>query len=622
MRPGVYFTVRASLVVGILLGLLAGLPALAADAALANRMRGHPSPYLAMHADDPVAWQDWNAAVLERARREGKLVLVSIGYFTCHWCHVMQRESFRNREIAAYLNRHFIPVKVDRELEPALDARMLEFAESTRGQGGWPLNVFLTPQGHPLFAALYAPPTEFKEILTKLNGLWVKDRDALARLAAAEAGGGRGPGGPEIDGATARGYAKALLDAVAGNADDINGGFGNQSKFPSVPQLEFLLAKQAAQPDAKLATFLRLTLDSMAALGLHDEIGGGFFRYTVDPTWKTPHFEKMLYDNALLARLYLRAARVLKQPRYQQIAIETLEFMERELRQADGGYIAALSAVDDRNVEGGYYLWSDAELGKILDAEELRAVRLAWGMIDAAPFEAGHLPMRAREPADVAKQLELSETIVRERIASATRKLRESRASRSLPRDTKVLAGWNGLALTALIEAERVTGDAKYRARAEALHRVLATRFWDGKSLRRALTAAGKPVGSVALEDYAFVSEGLVAFAAWSGRESDFVLARSVIDAAWQRFYGKQGWRLSETKLVAGREGDDAIVDGPLPSPSATLIAATLELAERRGEKALRNRALGALNSGHPQLAADPFWHATHVGVMLAAIGH
>jgi uncharacterized protein YyaL (SSP411 family) len=602
----------------LLLGLVACLSSLAADGALVNRMRGHPSPYLAMHADDPVAWQDLNAAVLERARREGRLVLLSIGYFTCHWCHVMQRESFRNREIAALLNRYFIPVKVDRELEPALDARMMEFAESSRGQGGWPLNVFLTPQGYPLFAALYAPPAEFKEILTRLNELWTKDRAALMRLAAAEAGGGKGPGKAKIDGAEARRYANALLDAVAANADDINGGFGDQSKFPSVPQLEFLLARHVARPDAKLAAFLDLTLGNMASLGLHDELGGGFFRYSVDPTWKTPHFEKMLCDNALLARLYLRSARVLKQPRYEQIAAETLEFMERELKHPDGGYIAALSAVDDQNIEGGYYLWSDAELRKLLSPDELKIARSAWGMTDAAPFDAGHLPMHAREAAEVARQVGKTPAALREQLASAASKLRAARAQRALPRDTKVLAGWNGLALTALVEAAQITGDPRYRQRAEALHGVLATHFWDGKSLRRAVSA-GLPAGSVALEDYAYVGEALVAFGALSGREVDFALARHVIDDGWRRFYGKQGWRLSESALVAGRAGDDAVVDGPLPSPSATLIAATLELAERSSDNALRQRALGALNSGHAQLAADPFWHATHIAVMLDA---
>jgi len=591
---------------------------MAADAALANRMRGHPSPYLAMHADDPVAWQEWNPSVLQRARREGKLVLLSIGYFSCHWCHVMQRESFRNRDIAAYLNRHFIPVKVDRELEPALDAQMMEFAESTRGQGGWPLNVFLTPQGSPLFAALYAPPAQFKEILTRLNDLWTRDPAALSRLAAAESGGAKGPGKPVIDMTATRAYAKAMLAAAAANGDDLNGGFGNQSKFPSVPQLEFMLARHAAQPDAGLRAFLDLTLANMAALGLHDEIGGGFFRYTADPTWKTPHFEKMLYDNALLARLYLGAARVLNQPRYEQVARETLEFVERELRDPNGGYIAALSAVDAGNVEGGYYLWSDAALDGLLSADELKIVRLAWGMTDAAPFDAGHLPMHVRETAEVASALGMTPAAVSTRLTSATEKLRAARTHRTLPRDTKVLAGWNGLMLTALIEAGKATGDERYRERATALHRVLAKDLWDGQSLRRALSA-GRPAGSVSLEDYAYVGEAFVAFASQSGRDADFELARSVIEVAWQRFYGKQGWRISESALAGGRAGNDVIADGPMPSPSATLIAATLELAARRGDKALRERALGALNSGQAQLAADPFWHATQIRTMLAA---
>jgi hypothetical protein len=613
MTRGITLFLRLTLVLLSTCGVL-----LPAHAALTNQLTHHPSPYLAMHANDPVAWQDWNAAVMERARREGKLVYLSIGYFSCHWCHVMQRESYQNPEIAKFLNRHFIPVKVDRELEPALDARMIEFVEATRGQGGWPLNVFITPQGHPLFATLYSPPKEFLDVLVKLNELWAKEREGLGRLAQNAAVKSEGPGRPEIDRTKARSYAAAVIKEALAQADDMHGGFGNQSKFPSVPQLDFLLARQSAEPNPKLKEFLSLTLDQMAHGGLNDHLGGGFFRYTVDPSWKTPHFEKMLYDNALLARLYLRAARVLGRPDYAVVARRTLDFMERELRTPAGGFSASLSAVDDKNVEGGYYLWTAEQLAGVLTPEELKLGRLAWSMTDAAPFDAGYLPLRNQSVAEVAAPLQIDPVKLETVLAQAMDKLWRARGQRQLPRDTKLLAGWNGLALSAYAEAARVTKEAKFQQRAQEIRQYLMQRLWDGKALKRAENA-GRGLGAAALEDYAYVAEGLLTWARLTGKAEDYAQARIVALSAWKRFYGAHGFRLSEDSLIQAEPGQDAITDGPMPSPSAVLLATSLAIADKTNDAGLRRQALAALNSGHKLLAQDPFWHATHIGAMLAA---
>ena len=595
----------------ILLTFLWLLPAAAGAAPLANQLKNHPSPYLAMHATDPVAWQDWNAAAVERARREGKLLYVSIGYFSCHWCHVMQRESYKNKDIARFLNRHFVPVKVDRELEPALDARLIEFAERARGMGGWPLNVFVTPAGYPVYAVLYLPPAEFKGVLERLQGLWAEDRAGLERLARDEAARAAAPA------AAPAGKAKTLVEEALAQADTIHGGFGEQSKFPLAPQLEALLAQWAARPDVRLDEFLRLTLDQMADLGLYDHLGGGFFRYTVDPSWKTPHFEKMLYDNALLARVYLHAAEVLRQPRYEAVARATLDFMARDMRGRDGALIASLSAVDDKNVEGGYYLWSDDELTRLLTQREARAYRLVYGMQDAAPFDAGHLPLRVLTTPEAAKRLGVETADVDKLLTQAADKLRATRAKRRLPRDTKLLAGWNGLALSAFAEAARVMNEPRYREVAGGIRKYLVGTLWDGRELKRAVDK-GHAVGAVALEDYAYVAQGLSEWARLTGDTRDFALARTVAEAGWRQFYSERGWRLGGTALIQTGTDEAAVADGPLPSPSAVLIETSLRLAEKTGDAALKKTALAALEKGRAAVRRDAFWHATHA-VLLAA---
>jgi uncharacterized protein YyaL (SSP411 family) len=283
-------------------------------------------------------------------------------------------------------------------------------------------------------------------------------------------------------------------------ADSLQGGFGDQSKFPQFPQLAFLLTHYERTQDPRLRDFLLLTLDAMAVNGLQDHLGGGFFRYTVDPSWKTPHFEKMLYDNAQLARLYRNAARIFGREDFRRIATRTLDFMLRELRAASGAFIAALSALDDQGVEGGYYLWSTTDLETLLTPEERDSYRLLSGMTDAAPLEQGYLPLRAMAVEEVAAQRRLEPAEVAARIASAEEKLRAARARRVLPRDTKELAAWNGLALAAFAEAAAGTQDARYQAAAKGVRDFLANTLWDGKALARS-RVQGKASGKVALED-------------------------------------------------------------------------------------------------------------------------
>ncbi|OJW92531.1 DUF255 domain-containing protein [Thiobacillus sp. 65-1402] len=589
---------RATTAAVLLLILL--LPATPAAAAPANRLAGHPSPYLALHGDDPVAWQEWNADALVRARRENKLLFVSVGYFACHWCHVMQRESYRNPQIAALLNRDFIPVKVDRELNNGLDEALQEFSSRLNGVAGWPLNAFVTPEGYPAFVVLYAPPDDFSKLLSQLSARWASDSAGIRRLAQQAAP----PPALEPVGAplTAARSARAWQQFVAGawqEADTLHGGFGQVSKFPMAPQLHALLERQARQPDARLAEFLRLSFDQMAARGLRDHIGGGFFRYTTDPGWDTPHFEKMLYDNAHLAMLYLRAATVLRQPRYREIARSTLDFMQDELLDASGGLYSSTSAVDAAGREGATYLWEPDELKRHLPPAAYAAAQRVWRLDAARSFDDGYLPAEYRTPTADERRL----------LADAAHILRPLRRARSLPRDDKLNAGLNGLALSAFSQAIRL--DPAYRQRADHLQRFLLAQLVRGRHLMKA-RARGQILPQAELEDYAYVVQGLLDHAEATGNAQSRARARQLAHTAWQVFWSGKGWRREARPLLATLQAEPALADGALYSPSDVLILASLRLPD----PALQRLARTAAGWQLPAMERDAYAYPTRVRVL------
>lgn len=579
-----------------------------------NQLANHPSPYLAMHGEDPVHWQDWGEAAQQAAISEDKLLFVSSGYFSCHWCHVMQRESFSDPEVAALLNKYFIAVKVDRELNPALDSKLIDFVEHTRGYAGWPLNVFITPEGYPLVGLVYLPPAEFKSLLQNLVTQWQQRKVELKQLAAAATGELAAPQISESETLwqdSGEDYANYLLAHTFTLADELQGGFGQQNKFPSVPQLQVLLAEYQRNQTERLGGFLQLTLDHMASQGLNDQLGGGFFRYTVDPAWQTPHFEKMLYDNAQLASLYLQAATVFPQRDYQAVAYRTLDFMLRELATPEGALAASLSAVDEQGVEGGYYLWHEADLSRLLTQTEMQVVKLVWGIKGTPALEAGHHLTQAMSLEQAAGQLKLPLTTVQTNFASAQKKLLQARAQRRLPKDNKMIAAWNGLALSALAQAVASPAGNGYQSAAARLRDYLVRVLWNGQQLQRVMTTTG-PVGQAGLEDYAYVAKGLLDWAEVSGHEVDRGLALRIAQQAWQRFYGKQGWQLSEAMWLKYGAGATLLPDGVMPAPSDILIATSLRL----GDKALLQQARRALNVGDTEIRHGPFWHATRIGVI------
>ncbi len=581
--------------------LVSGLMLLATCAAAeANALKGHASPYLAQHGDDPVAWQEWNAETVARARRENKLLFVSVGYFACHWCHVMQRESYKNPQIAAQLNRDFIPVKVDRELNSGLDDALQQFSNRLNGVAGWPLNAFITPEGYPAFVVLYAPPAEFRELTGRLTERWRTDAAGIRTLA-------RRAAPPPLlkpvaeANTPARGETamQAFVAGVWQEADLLRGGFGEVSKFPLAPQLDALLARQAAQPDPRLAEFLRLTFDQMAAHGLRDHIGGGFFRYTVDPGWETPHFEKMLYDNAHLARLYLRAARVLGRPGYRDIARGTLDFLNDTLADPGGGFYTSTSAVDAEGREGVTYLWEPETLQPLLAPATYAAVRRVWRIDAPRSFEAGYLPAENRKPTAAERAL----------LTEAARVLRPVRRARSLPVDDKRNAGLNGLALSAFSQAS--TLDPAYRKTADRLQVFLLKRMMRGESLVKAI-ARKQVLPDAELEDYAYVVQGLLNHAEATGNTESRRQAVRLARVAWQRFWNERGWRHETHPLLATVAPEPAMADGALYSPSAVLIGASLRL----GDAALARQARVALSWRVPAMVADPFAFATRTRLL------
>ncbi|MEW6119392.1 MAG: DUF255 domain-containing protein [Pseudomonadota bacterium] len=582
----------------ILFALALVLPA-AQAAVPGNQLARHASPYLALHGSDPVAWREWNADTVARARRENKLLFVSVGYFACHWCHVMQRESYRNPAIAEQLNRSFIPVKVDRELNSGLDETLQQFSARLNGIAGWPLNAFVTPDGYPVYVLLYAPPDEFRGLIERVSARWAADPEGMRSLArrAAPPPVAR----PVSEALTPERRAQAadkFLQGVWQEADMLHGGFGQVSKFPVAPQLAALLERQAARPDAKLGEFLRLSFDQMAARGLRDHIGGGFFRYTVDPGWDTPHFEKMLYDNAHLAALYLRAAQVLRQPRYREVARGTLDFMRETLSGANGGLYASTSAVDASGREGATYLWEPEELQRRLAPGVYAAVRRVWRLDAPRSFDAGYLPAEYRTPTAAERLL----------LEDAARTLEPLRRTRSLPIDDKQNAGLNGLALSAFSRAAAL--DPAYRKAADRVQAFLLQRMLSGDRLIKA-TARGRTLPDAELEDYAYVVQGLLDHAQASGNRASRTAALRLARTAWKTFWSERGWLREARPLLATVVPEAALADGALYSPSDVLIGASLGL----GDAELARLARTALGWRVPEMDADPYAYPTRAAL-------
>ncbi len=573
-----------------------------AQTPLINQLANHPSPYLALHGKDPVAWQEWNAETFSRARRENKLLYVSVGYFACHWCHVMQRESYSNPAIAAELNQHFIPVKVDRELNNGVDDTLQLFSERLNGVAGWPLNAFVTPEGYPSFVVLYAPPEQFLGILQKVSARWKADDQAIRKLAqqAAPAVATTPPANAVLTPAYTTTASLNFITSVWQEADVLQGGFGQTMKFPLAPQLTLLLEIYAQQPEAKLGSFLRQTFDQMARRALRDHVSGGFFRYTTDPAWDTPHFEKMLYDNAQLAQLYIQAAEVLHKPAYRDVAIATFDFM-LTLQAPAGGLYTSTSAVDKQGREGAVFLWEPQALKTLLTPAQYVAATRVWQLDKPRQFEYGYLPAEYASPTQGERAL----------LSQADTRLRAAQRLRALPIDTKMSAGLNGLALSAFSRGQHLS--AAYRKSATRIRNFLATDLVRGARLIK--TRASSHGGVEAeLEDYAYVVQGLLDYAEVNSDAKTRALALKLARTAWSLFWSTSGWKREAQSLLATLPTDPVIADGALASPSEILNLASLRL----GDPTLAQQTKRVAGWQSPQMTRDAFAYPTRVRVMRA----
>ncbi|MCS0634542.1 thioredoxin domain-containing protein [Streptomyces sp. LP05-1] len=566
-----------------------------------NRLVGETSPYLLQHADNPVDWWPWSPEAFAEARERGVPVLLSVGYSSCHWCHVMAHESFEDEATAAYLNEHFVAVKVDREERPDVDAVYMEAVQAATGHGGWPMTVFLTPDAEPFYFGTYFPPEprhgmpSFSQVLQGVAGAWAERRDEVGEVAGSIvrelagrslAGGGAG----ELPGEQEAG--QALL-ALTREYDTRHGGFGGAPKFPPTLVIEFLLrhgARAGAEGALQMAAD---TCEAMARGGIYDQLGGGFARYSVDREWVVPHFEKMLSDNALLCRVYTHLWRATGSDLARRVALETADFMVRELRTPEGGFASALDADSDdgtgRHVEGAYYVWTPGRLREVLGEEDAAYAAHYFGVTEEGTFEEGasvlQLPQGAG-PVDA------------ERIASVRRRLLAAREERPRPgRDDKIVAAWNGLAVAALAEAGACFGRPDLIERAtEAADLLVRVHLDDNARLTRTSRDGRAGANAGVLEDYGDVAEGFLALAAVTGEGAWLEFAGFLLDLVLDRFTG-EGGALYDTAHDAEpliRRPQDP-TDNAAPSGWTAAAGALLSYAAHTGSEAHRTAAEGAL---------------------------
>jgi uncharacterized protein YyaL (SSP411 family) len=567
-----------------------------AAASASNQLAGHPSPYLALHANDPVHWKTWQAEVFSEARANNRLVLVSVGYFSCHWCHVMQQQSYQDDQTATFLNRNFVSVKVDRELEPDLDQRLITFVEQVRGVAGWPLNVFITPDGYPLTGFTYLPRDDFLRLIQHLDDEWKQNHLELSASARElfELGLQHADGQVENKPILATALVDTFVAHTMRNADDLQGGFGDTSKFPNVPQLNALLDSLALTDttNPEVADFIQLSLDMMASLNLKDHINGGFFRYTTDPDWHTPHFEKMLYDNALLSSLYLKAHRAWPAKDYATIALQTLDFVELQLKHPQGGYMSSLSAVDRYNREGGAYLWSREQLARRLDATELAQLKQHWVQ---APVADGFL----LRPASTEKNA--AQSILK---PSIQRKL-QATGARSMPVDDKRLASWNAMMLNALTLA--TDSDPRFAGRAQALYRDIRKLFIVDDTLVR--FAGNADIAAAVFEDYAYTANALFRYGLRFKDPQAIELARRLSERAHRVFLRSGRWQAKAQPLIPIAPGKWVIEDLVFYSPMVLWLEVALTVPEL--DSTIRSSATTMLQRVTREMLDQPYYHGS-----------
>jgi uncharacterized protein len=550
---------------------------------MANRLARETSPYLLQHQNNPVDWYPWGEEALGTAREEDRPILLSVGYSACHWCHVMERESFEDEEIAAYMNEHFVPVKVDREERPDVDAIYMEAVQSMTGHGGWPMTVFLDPDGVPFYGGTYFPPDEsrgmpsFRMVMEAVVDAYESKREAIRERApeVRQRLGALGEIEPREGAVTEAGLAQATRTLLAAT-DRQYGGFGGAPKFPPASSLELLLARDETE-------VVRETLDAMLAGGIYDQLGGGFARYAVDRVWLVPHFEKMLYDNGLLARAYLHGWQALGEERYRRVCEETLDWLLREMRGPEGGFYSALDA-DSEGEEGKYYVWFPEEIRELLGDGAAAPVLEFYGVTERGNFEGANVLHRAlgasaTEPAGLAEA------------RAALLAAREQRVRPGL--DDKRLLSWNALAISALAEAGAVLGREDYLDAARGCAEFVWTRMRDEAGHLLRTYKDGEARLNAYLEDHAFLLEALLTLYEADFEERWFEAATETAEAMLDRFADPERGGFFSTssdheELIVRRKD---VGDHPIPSGNSAAALGLLRLGALTGERRYREAA-------------------------------
>jgi uncharacterized protein YyaL (SSP411 family) len=580
-----------------------------------NQLINETSPYLLQHAHNPVNWYPWGPEAIERARREDKPILLSIGYAACHWCHVMERESFEDEEIARIMNENFVCIKVDREERPDLDSIYMSAVQMMTGHGGWPLTVFLTPDLKPFYGGTYYPPTDrgglpgFPRVLLAVADAYKNRKDEIETSADAITEElrkvNRFRSSSQI--LTTEVLDQAYL-ALARSFDRVNGGFGSAPKFPPSMALMFLLRQHKRTNSSTPLEMVELTLDKMASGGIYDHLGGGFHRYSVDARWLVPHFEKMLYDNALLARAYLYAYQVTNKWHYRQVSEETLEYVLRDMTDRHGGFYSSEDA-DSEGEEGKFYLWTLDEVIKLLGPDEGRLFAAYFNITDRGNFEHGKSILNTPQTLEqVAKEYAVEPGKLQEVIGSGKKKLFYARQQRVRPtRDDKILTSWNGLMMTAFAEAANILERDDYRevARKNADF-ILKNLMRGGRLLHTYREGQAKLSGY--LDDYANFIEGLLALYEATFEIEYFKCARELADVMIEQF-----WDESESGFFFTPADQDQLItrvkdyfDNATPSGNSVGALVLLKLALLTGETKYQRCSLEILRSVQQAMARYP----------------
>ena len=597
---------------------------------MTNRLAHETSPYLEQHAENPVDWYPWGPEALDLARAEDKPILLSIGYSACHWCHVMAHESFEDPDVAEEMNRRFVNIKVDREERPDLD-QIYQTAHHmlTQRAGGWPLTMFLTPEGVPFFAGTYFPKTPrygmpgFKDLLARIADAYRGKRDEIGRQndALVEALKRSAPA-PKDKPTLERGPVQAVVRELAQIFDDVHGGIGEAPKFPHPYELAFCLRRHALEGGELSRMIVALTLTKMAEGGIYDHLGGGFCRYSVDRFWTIPHFEKMLYDNGPLLALYSDAWLVTKQPLYEKVARETAEWVLREMQSPEGGFYSSLDA-DSEGVEGKFYVWTRAEVTGLLSGEEYPAAALHFGLDQAANFEEHHWHLRVAAPlAAVAEKLGTSLETCSALVDSARAALFAVREKRIRPgRDDKVLTSWNALMAKGMARAGRVFSRPEWVDSARrSLDFIRSTLWRDGRLL--ATYKDGRAHLNAYLDDHAFLLDALLELMQTDFRPDDLQFARAIADLILERFEDREHGGFffvsddHETLIHRPKSGHD----GATPSGNGVAAFALQRLGHLVGETRYLSAAQRTVELYHEAMQRNASGHTTLVTALEEAL--